>query len=144
MKDPYQSGMFSGNPYYAKSDITGSLVVVLREKLEGRGLSLIKPISRCVQQHEIHELILSDEEGIKPGSTVNKVAYFGFTEITRGGVITVGDEVYSSGKLIGTIAGFDETHMPNHINIVISGPRADGAEQGAGVGDAILFKHVPK
>ena len=145
MKDPYQAGMFSENPYFAKSDISASLVVVLHSKLEGRGLSLMKPPSRCVLKHEIHELILSDEADIGPGSTVNNVAYFGFAEIAQGGVLTVGDNVYCSGKPIGTIAGFDETHMPNHINIVIKADsRLTGADFGACLGDGILFQHCKR
>jgi len=143
IKDPYQANMFSENPYFAKSDILGSLVVVLQGKLENRGLSLIKPISRCVQKHEIHELILSDETEIGPGSTVNNISYFGFAEITQGGVLTAGDKVYCAGKLIGTIAGFDETHMPNHINIVIRADRCiTGVEHGACLGGEMLFQHV--
>ena len=145
MKDPYKAGMFSENPYFAKSDIVGSLVVVLQGKLENRELSLIKPISRCVLKNEIHELILSDEENIGPGTQVNRVAYFGFAEITQGGVLTVGDGVYCSGELIGTIAGFDETHMPNHQNIVIKAEkRITGVEHGASLGDSVLFRHSTK
>ena len=142
MKDPYQSGMFNSNPYHAKTDIIGSLNVVLSGKLENRELSLIKQISRCVLTHEIHELILSDEDGIGPGSTVNKIAYLGFTEIKQGGVLTTGDSVYCAGKLVGTLAGFDETHMPNHLNIVIkSDTRMSGAEQNVSLGDEVVFKH---
>ena len=56
--------------------------------------------------------------------------------------MTVGDEAYCSGRPIGTLAGFDETHMPNHLNIVIkSNGRMTGVEHGASLGDAILFKH---
>ena len=135
--------MFSENPYFAKSDILGSLVVVLQGRLENRGLSLIKPISRCVLKHEIHELILSDEADIGPGSTVNNISYYGFAEITQGGVLTVGDKVYCSQVQLGTIAGFDETHMPNHINIVIKADRLiTGAEHGASLGSEVLFRQI--
>jgi len=142
MKDPYQAGLFSSNPYYAKTDIVGRLNVVLSGKLENRELSLIKQISRCVLKHEIHELILSDEDSIGPGSTVNKIAYLGFFEIVQGGVLTAGDSVYCAGRLIGTLAGFDETHMPNHLNIVIkSDTRQSGEEQGVNLSDEIAFIH---
>lgn len=142
-KDPYSSGMFSGNPYYDKSDIQGTLLVVLQGRLEQRGLQLIKPPSRCVKKFEVHELIASDEENIKPGSTVDNVAYLGFVEITQGGVITIGDEVICGGKVIGTIAGFDETHMPNHQNIILySKERIPGAELGLRLGDGVTFRQV--
>jgi len=135
--------MFSSNPYHSKTDIVGRLNVVLDGKLENRELSLIKQISRCVLKHEIHELIISDEDSIGTGSTVNKIAYLGFFEIVQGGVLTTGDSVYCAGRLIGTLAGFDETHMPNHLNIVIkSDARLSGAEQGVNLGDEIAFLHT--
>ena len=143
MNDPYASGMFKENPYYAKSDIQGSLVVVLQGKYEDRGLDLIKPVSRCVKKYEIHELIASDEEGIGPGKKVNKIAYIGFVEILQGGVIIAGDGVYLKGERIGFIAGFDETHMPNHLNIVIScDKRLTGVDLECRTGDGIIFRQT--
>ena len=68
MSDPYKTGMFQQNPYYAKRTVEGRLVVVLDGKYEQRGLQLIPQVSRALLQHEIHELIVSDEEGIGPGS----------------------------------------------------------------------------
>ena len=143
MIDPYEKGMFKESPYYEKSDIKGNLVVVLQGKFEDRGLCLIKPVSRCVSKHEVSELIVSDEPDIKAGGQVNKIAYIGFVEITQSGVIIIGDKVYAAGDCIGSIAGFDETHMPNHLNIIIgSDKRADGAQLGLKPGDIIEFKHV--
>ena len=143
MKDPYASGMIKENLYYAKSDIEGNLVVVLQGKIENRGLELIKPASRCVKKFEIHELIASDEENIGPGSEVNKIAYIGFVEILQGGVILAGDAVFRNGERIGVIAGFDETHMPNHLNIVIRcDKRITGVELGCCPGDGISFRQI--
>ena len=142
MKDPYQSGMFNENPYYEKTPVLGKLVVVLQGKLEGRGLALIKQPSRCVLKHEIHELILTDEPGAAPGAAVNNIAYLGFFEVSHGGVITVGDGAFLDGVLVGTVAGFDETHMPNHQNIVLKGARSTGVELGAELGSELLFRHV--
>jgi hypothetical protein len=138
--DPYAAGKFSANPYAAKTDVAGALAVVLRGKMEDRGLELIKPISRCLRRHDIHELILTDEPDAKPGSRVNRIAYLGFAAIEDGGVIVAGDGVYLAGRLVGTLAGFDETHMPNHLNIVIRTDRlADGVEQGAELGMPVRF-----
>ena len=135
--------MFKENPYYAKSDVKGNLVVVLRGSFEDRGLELIKPMSRCVQKHEIHELILSDEQNIGPGSTVNKISYLGFVEILQGGVLITGDGLFWNEERIGYIAGFDETHMPNHLNIVIScEKRITGEQLGCRSIDAITFKQT--
>jgi len=133
--------MFKENPYYAKADVSGELVVVLQGMYEERGLELIKPVSRCVRKHEIHELIMTDEESAGPGTQVNKIAYLGFVEILRGGVIIAGDEVLRDGKCIAVIAGFDETHMPNHLNIVLRcGERVTGAGSGCTLGDSIVFR----
>jgi len=38
-------------------------------------------------------------------------------------MLVYGDSVVIGGKTVGTIAGFDESHFPNHYNIVIKGPR---------------------
>jgi ribosomal protein S17 len=34
-------------------------------------------------------------------------------------VIVVGDEVIVKRKVVGTIAGYDDTHMPNHQNVIV-------------------------
>lgn len=142
MNDPYKSGMFQGNPYFDKRTVESSLCVILDGRFEQRGLQLIPQMSRALKKNEVHELIISDEEGISPGSRVDKIAYIGFTEIETGGVIIKGDEVLCDGMLIGTIAGFDETHMPNHQNIVISGERKSGADRALQLGSRISFRHV--
>lgn len=141
MGDPYRSGMFSSSPYAEKRDVLGRLVVILRGRLENRGLSLIAPISRAVQKNEIHELIVTDEAGAGPGSRVDRIAYAGFVEIISGGILLAGDELICGGKSLGKIAGFDETHLPNHLNIVLqAGERLDGVERGLALESEMVFK----
>lgn len=123
--DPYTSQMFKHNPYAQKRVITGKLCVILDGKLEGRGLELIKPISRALLAGGIHELICTDQPEAAPGSTVDRIAYIGFFEVTQGGVVVEGDQVFCGNKLLGEIAGFDETHCPNHWNIIIRHPSRD-------------------
>lgn len=138
MGDPYREGAFTFHPFAARKKVTGKVVAVLRGKLENRGLNLITPISRAIRQGEIHELILTAEEGAAPGRVVQKIAYLGFVEFTCGGVTVVGDEVRCGGRKLGEIAGFDETHLPNHLNMVIFSPhRLDGQEMGLTVGAEI-------
>lgn len=138
--DPYKKGMFKKNPYAKKTEIKGELVVVLEGSLEQRGLELIKPISRCVKRNDVHELIFTTEDA-KPGDTVNKIAYLGFFEVENGGVIVSGDKVYLNSQPIGEIRGFDYTHMPNHLNIVIhSAELKDGFSRGCELGDKIVIK----
>jgi len=139
--DPYQAGLFKKNPYAKKQDVKGKLVVVLDGKLEGRNLKLITPISRALNKNEIHELIFTDEQEAGPGKKVDNIAYLGFFEVTEGSVMVSGDELYLDGKLVGRIAGFDETHMPNHLNIVIKADeRKTGIELNAEVGMEIICK----
>jgi hypothetical protein len=143
--DPYTSGKFKADPYAAKTPVSGSLAVVLRTRMEDRGLALIKQPSRCVRRYDIHELILTDEADAKPGAAVNRIAYLGFLEIEQGGVIVSGDGVWLDGRHIGTLAGFDETHMPNHLNIVIrAAALADGLELGAALGMSVKFASADK
>lgn len=138
-KDPYARSLFEKNPYYRATPIQGRLVVVLDGHLTGRGLSLIKPPSRALQQHEIHELILTNEEAV-PGATVQEVWYAGFFEVLAGGMAIVGSQVAVDGKEIGVLAGFDETHLPNHLNIIIKTSRpATGAEANLALGGTVTF-----
>jgi hypothetical protein len=139
MTDPYKKGMFKANPYAKKKPLKGNLVVVLDGKYEERGLQLIPQASRCLIADEVHEMILTDENK-KPGDTVNKIAYIGFFAVKESTVIIVGDEVKINRQLIGKIAGFDETHMPNHYNIVIHGTdRISGNERNLDLNDEVVI-----
>ena len=141
MGDPYQQGLLDFNPYAEKREVTGQLVVILRGHLENRGLHLIAPMSRAVQKNEIHEIIITDDVSAGPGNRVEKIAYLGFMEIITGGILLVGDELRSSAGVIGRIAGFDQSHLPNHLNIVVlADKRQDGVEAGFSLEDPMLFK----
>jgi len=139
--DPHASGLVTKNTYSSKRKIQSSVVAVLQLEMEGRGLNLIKPISRAVKKNEIHELIVTDEKEAKPGAVVNQVSYIAFVEISQGGVIVVGDEVYWNNKLLGTVAGFDDTHMPNHQNIILYSPkRLTGKDLSINIEDQIIIQ----
>ena len=138
--DPYASGLIIKSPYGPKRIIQGSVVAILQLNLENRGLKLIQPQSRVLKKNEIHELIVTDEKGAKPGAIVNNAAYIAFIEIQIGGVMVVGDEVYCNNILLGTVAGFDDTHMPNHQNIVLySSKRNTGKDLNINLEDPIVI-----
>lgn len=131
--DPYGAGIVKKDVYAtAKRRMPeGVMVVVIDLKLDNRRLQLIPTPSRAVLRGEIHELLVTDEEGAKPGTEVNSIGVIGFMEFTLGGMIAAGDDVFVGRRLIGTIAGFDETHCPNHINIVLKSTRKmSGSELG--------------
>ena len=117
--EPYKDRMIKKGTFFEKKAVNGELIAVSGLNLKSRGLKLIAPWTRAVLKNQIHELVLTDEPDAKPGGKVDRVFYIGFFEIKVGGIIMVADKVRIGGKVIGFVAGFDETHMPNHINIVI-------------------------
>lgn len=145
MSDPYARNLVNQDFYHSKIDIVGRFVVVLDGKLDNRGLNLIKPISRAFPKNTIIELIGTDERNAEPGSEVNNICYLGFVELLNGGVILSGDKVIWNDKEIGTIAGYDDTHMPNHQNTIVKmGKRISGKELGIKMNDKIIIKGFEK
>lgn len=138
--DPYTRKLFDQNPYAESAPVSGRLVTVLHASVQGRGLQLINPISRALRQHDVHELIITDEEQAGPGARVERVWYAGFFEVEAGGMAIVGAPVTIGGRPLGELVGFDETHMPNHLNIVLRATSpATGLELGLRLGDSITI-----
>lgn len=120
---------------------SGKVVAVLSGKLEDRKLELIRPFSRALLSGEIHELIVTNEEQAGPTQTVSRIAYVCFFEIVTAGIMLVGDSLSIGDSQIGEIAGFDQTHMPNHLNIVAkSEVRLSGKERQIQLDDTVLFR----
>ena len=138
--DPYAIGQVHRRRDWPHVELEARFVAVLKDHREDRGLQLIRPATRAIRREEIHEVILTDEPDAGPGGEVNRVSYVAFAEFAKGGLLVEGDRVVVNGESIGEIAGFDETHMPNHQNIVVRGPkRLTGRELGARLGDTISF-----
>jgi len=126
--------------YAANRPVEGEVVTVLNSTHEARGLKLMSTYSRALKQNSIHELIASDEGDQKPGGTVNRIAYLAFFEVTRGGCILVGETLLVDSKPIGEIIGFDETHEPNHLNIILGvTARATGPQLQIALGSRLKF-----
>ncbi len=143
-RDPYLQNPGVLRPAYPRSPTEGKLVAVLRTKREDRGLQLIYPLSRCIRRYDIHELIITDEVEAGAGREVHNVAYLGFVEFDRGGVILAGDKVIIGDAMVGELVGFDETHAPNHVNILIRGPeRESGMTRGLKLGAPVRFEPRP-
>jgi len=139
MKDPYLRKLKGKAEYYQKRTVELNLVVVLEGKIANRGLCIIPQKSRAVVWGEVHEIILTVEE--PRDNTINKIAYLGFGEVKIPGVIACGDKVCLGEEIIGKVVGFDQTHMPNHLNIVIKSENyKDGRELSANLGESIKFK----
>jgi hypothetical protein len=117
--DPYQSGIAARVSYTGKRTISAKIVAVLQGALEDRGLKIIFPRSRAVRQHDVIELMITTQKECKAGDRVDRVTYIGFAEIQAGGVLRVGDRVMHKGEMRWTVVGFDETHYPNHLNVIM-------------------------
>lgn len=138
--DPYADGQLSMPPYVAKALVTGNVCAVLNQTLDYRGLQLIVQPSRVVNAGDVHEIILTDERPAGPGLRVDRVCGIAFITVTRPGVILSGDLVTAGGHELGYVVGFDESHAPNHLNIVLRAEqRATGDVLGIAIGDEISF-----
>ncbi|HYI15536.1 MAG TPA: hypothetical protein VEX37_09100 [Thermomicrobiales bacterium] len=133
--------VFGKNPYVAKSDVSGRVVAVLRGVTDQRGLYLTAFRSRAVPAGEIHELMITDQD-CDVEMTVDRVALLAFFEVQEGGVILLDDQVTIGTRVVGSIAGFDETHMPNHQNICLRGELRDGESIEIRVGDPVRLTRV--
>jgi hypothetical protein len=126
--------------YAENRPVEGEVVTVLASSHEARGLKLIPTYTRALRRDSIHELIATDEASKKPGDTVDRIAYLAFFEVRRGGVVVVGETLHADDRPIGAVLGFDETHEPNHINIVIGVDRRQtGRQLELGVGGKVRF-----
>lgn len=124
--------------YGDRRPVIGTVVALLHITFESRGLQLIEARSRALLLNEINELMITDEEGAAPGGVADRVSAIAFFEIKQGGVAIVGDQVFVSGKLLGQLAGFDLTHMPNHKNLLVKMENFEFSS--IKVGDLITFR----
>ena len=140
-KEPHGSGILDKYPYVAKSDVVGRLVCITDARSEERGMELLIHPSRALCQGEIHEIAVSDDPQAGPRNTVDTVAYLAFFRVEVGGIVLVGDIVASGEVKLGEVVGFDHTHFPNHMNILLRArERKTGPELGLALGDLVTFK----
>lgn len=131
--------VFGPDVYASRRDVHVTVVAVLRGVTEQRGLYLTDLRSRAVLQHAVHELMVTDEPADLT-TTVDRVALVAFFEVENSGVILVGDQLYCGDAFLGTVAGFNETHMPNHQNICLKVDRMqDGETLGLQIDERLRF-----
>ena len=102
-----------------KRALSGAVVKVLRHHRPQRGMSLEPHASRCVRRGEVHELATTDHVDTAAGSRVERVAFLGFVEFARAGVLDRDDELWLGDRFVGRVLGFDACHFPNHYNILV-------------------------
>ena len=133
--------VFGTHPYAANRALSGEVVTVLRGVTGQRGLALERYRSRAVAAGQVHELMTTNQPDAQPGAIVDAVALIGFFEVSRSGVILVGSRVSVGGIALGVVAGFDDTHMPNHQNIcLLVDDFRDGVGLGLSVGDLVRIE----
>jgi L-arabinose 1-dehydrogenase len=124
-----------------KREVVAVVVKLLHHKRTDRGMTLAPYETRCVRQGEIHELVTTDEAAAG-GDRIGHVGFLGFIEITRPGVLEAGDEVFHGGRCLGHVLGFDESHFPNHYNILVASERViASADANLHVEDSITFRN---
>jgi hypothetical protein len=130
-----------GAPRLLRKPLEARFVEVMDLECNDRALVIMKERSRAVRHGDVHEVMLTDEMGAAPGGTADGIDYVGFIEFQAGGVLVFGDVMVIGGQRIGTIAGFDECHAPNHYNILVKGPRrVSGVDLGQAPGDSVIFE----
>jgi hypothetical protein len=134
---PYDFRRLTPGVYGKRRQVEGEVVALLHVSFQDRGLRLIEAKSRAVRLNDVHELMITDEDAA-PGGGADRVRAVAFFEVTKPGLIVVGDRVTVGVKRLGTLAGYDETHMPNHINVVVKAPSLE--EPGIRVGDGVRFE----
>ena len=137
MSAPYDFKKITPSVYGDRRPVEGETVALLHISFDDRGLKLIETKSRTVKKYEIHELMITDEDAA-PGGGADRVRAIGFFEITDSGLIVAGVEVFIEDRRLGTLVGYDVTHMPNHINVVVRAESLD--EPVLRVGDRIRFR----
>ncbi|MBM3262852.1 MAG: hypothetical protein FJY97_05425 [candidate division Zixibacteria bacterium] len=117
--DPHRQQRVTRDHYVRKTEVGARLFAVLDWSVDDRDMTLIPHLSRAVRRGDILELAVTDESETHPGGSVQRVAYLCFAEATEAGLLLAGDRVTVGPDTIGVIAGFDETHMPNHLNVIL-------------------------
>ncbi len=142
-RDPHVEGRVNRTHYSSKTELSARLFAILDLATEDRGLNLIPQLSRAVRRGDVLELICTGEEDAGPSSTVHHAAYIGFAEVAETGLLLCGDTVTVRREQIGQIAGFDETHLPNHLNVVLRSNRcATGRERALPLDSVVTFSGI--
>jgi hypothetical protein len=127
---------------WLRNPVRASFLAILNHRREQRGMKLSPWQTRAIRAGDIHEFLTTPDQ---PGSTdarVDRAYYLGFAEC-QAGIIAVGDVVSTTRGEVGSILGFDETHAPNHLNIVIYSPLCQtGLQLGLQPGDSLSISRA--
>ena len=122
---PYDPNLITPSVYGDRRPVIGKIVALLHITFEDRNLELISSRSRGLRMNEVHELMITDEEDAGPGGGADRVSAIAFFEVLEGGLAVVGDKFAIAGRVLGRVAGYDMTHMPNHMNVLVKSETLD-------------------
>lgn len=129
----------------SKRDVRTNVVRLLFHETLHRGMRLAPAGSACVRAGDIHELVVTRDDVDDAEALIDHIAYVGFLEFTDPAMLTRGDTFWYGEELLGWFAGYDESHLPNHLNLILHGPRLVTAEDlDLRPGDTIVVKEGPQ
>jgi hypothetical protein len=140
-ENPYDPDLITPSVYGNKRPVIGEVIAILNITFKERGLKLISSKSRALIKNEIHELMITDESTAAPGGVVDRVSAIAFFETKNGGLVVVGDTMTHNDSFIGVVAGFDMTHIPNHMNVLLKTESLKSPS--INVGDQLRFIKSP-
>ncbi|WP_128428106.1 Gfo/Idh/MocA family protein [Streptomyces cyaneus] len=112
----------------SKLPVRTSVVRLLFHETVRRGMLLAHAGSACIRAGDIHELVVTREDTDVAGARIDHVAYLGFIEFLDPAMLTRGDTFWIGDRKLGVFAGYDESHLPNHLNLILSADRLVTAE----------------
>jgi L-arabinose 1-dehydrogenase len=134
------SSLFPNPILHRKAPLTAALVATFDRVRTDRAMTLAAYTTRCIRAGDVHELLVAAPRTSRH-ETLQHVGYLGFAEFERGGVMEVGDAVTFAGRHAFRVLGFDETHAPNHLNIVLAAPQVTtGFRLGLEVGEMLVVR----
>jgi hypothetical protein len=121
--------------HWPRATMTGRWVAIMEHRRLSRGMKLERWQTRAVPAGSVHELMTTPAPPPAGSDRIDEVTYLGFAEFT-GGLLAVGDAVHQAdGTLLGHVLGFDDTHLPNHMNVILlSEDRRTGRQRGLPAG----------
>lgn len=123
-----------------KNAASARIVRVLVHIREDRRMSFAPWQSRCFTKGEIHEIVTTTDTPENRSVSIDHIGFVGFAEFSQASVVEVGDQVFIGELYVGSVAGFDECHYPNHYNIIVSSDRLIcGSEINLRPGDEVSF-----
>lgn len=119
--------------------VTGIVVAIVGGQGEGLDLTPMTEVVRVLQPEYVYELVYAG--GLSgPGTTEPRYTSLGFFEVKQGAVAVVGDDVRVRGSVLGEVTGFDGSHLPDHLHVIVGGKvSGEALAWGFSLGDRVVI-----